>query len=178
MTTEAEQRFDRLFRAHHAPILRYLQRRAAPEDAADVAAEVFLVAWRRLVDVPDDAPLLWLYGIAHRTLANHRRSSRRHAALSATLAAALRQATPADRDGSDDDRQRVRAALATLPVEDRELVTLNAWEGLSAGQIAIVTGLRPGTVRVRLHRARARLRAALSADASSEQEVVKTVTVC
>lgn len=175
MTTEAEQRFDRLFRDHHAPILRYLQRRASAEDAADVAAEVFVVAWRRLDDVPDDAALLWLYGIAHRALANHRRSARRHAALSATLATALRHATPDARD--DDDKQRVRDALATLPAGDRELVTLNAWEGLSAPQIAVVTGLRPGTVRVRLHRARARLRAALVEDSSSKRDVVETVTV-
>jgi RNA polymerase sigma-70 factor (ECF subfamily) len=171
VTLDAEQRFDRLFRDHHGPILRYLQRRVSAEDAADVAADVFVVAWRRLDDVPEDAPLLWLYGIAHRALANHRRSIRRHAALSTTLAAALRQATPVEVDG--DDQQRVRDALATLPVTDRELVTLSAWEGLSAPEIATVTGLRPGTVRVRLHRARARLRAALVEDPAPKSVTVE-----
>jgi RNA polymerase sigma-70 factor (ECF subfamily) len=157
VTTEA--RFDALFRAHHAPILRYLQRRADPDDAADVAAEVFLTAWRRLADIPEDAPLLWLYGVARRAPANHRRGVRRRDALAGELGAALRAATPTQ--DVEPPVMEVRAALASLSPQERELLMLSAWEDLRPDEIATVLGIRPGAARVRLHRARARLRAAL-----------------
>ncbi|WP_448641755.1 RNA polymerase sigma factor [Geodermatophilus sp. URMC 63] len=58
-------------------------------------------------------------------------------------------------------RRRVRGALGRLSAEDRELVTLVAWEGLTPAQAAVALGIAPGTARVRLHRARTRLRALL-----------------
>ncbi len=63
----------------------------------------------------------------------------------------------------------MRAALEQLSPEDRELVTLIAWEGLTPAQAATALGLSPGTARVRLHRARTRLRAALSTPAHVEE---------
>lgn len=157
MTREDE--FDALFREGHVAILHYLQRRVAAEDAADIAAEVFLVAWRRIDAIPDDAPLLWLYGVAHRALANHRRGLRRRDRLAAELGAALRAATPADEPPAS--VVLVREALAALPFADRELLTLSVWEGLTAAEIARVVGSTAGAVRVRLHRARRRLRDAV-----------------
>jgi RNA polymerase sigma-70 factor (ECF subfamily) len=53
-------------------------------------------------------------------------------------------------------------ALASLPEPDRELLMLVAWEGLETREIAQLLGARPGTVVVRLHRARRRLAAALA----------------
>jgi hypothetical protein len=68
----AENRFAELYRDHGRFVLAYALRRAVPEDAADVVAETFLVAWRRLDDVPGDGRArLWLYGVAHRVLADH-----------------------------------------------------------------------------------------------------------
>ena len=52
----------------------------------------------------------------------------------------------------------VRAAVAALPAADREVLTLTAWEGLSAGEVAVVLGISAPAVRTRLARARARLR--------------------
>jgi RNA polymerase sigma factor (sigma-70 family) len=154
------ERFDELFRDHHAPILRYLQRRTGPSEAADLAAEVFLVAWRRLADAPTDEARLWLYGVAHHVLSNHRRGQRRRAHLAVQLADALRRATPADEATAL--TLQVRAALATLPADDREVLTLTVWEELRPAEIAAVIGMEPGAVRVRLHRARSRLHAALA----------------
>jgi RNA polymerase sigma-70 factor, ECF subfamily len=154
------ERFDALFRAHHAPVLRYLQRRTGPSEAADLAADVFVVVWRRLEDTPADSALLWLYGIAHHVLANHHRGRRRRAHLAAELADSLRRATPADEPTTLS--LQVRAALATLPADDREVLTLTVWEELRPAEIATVIGMAPGTVRVRLHRARSRLQAALA----------------
>ena len=72
-------RFDRLYEVNSGPILAYALRRVEqPADAADVVANTFLVAWRRLDDIPDgDRARLWLYGTARRVLANHYRSDRR-----------------------------------------------------------------------------------------------------
>lgn len=122
----------------------------------DVVSDVFLVVWRRLDDVPD-RPVPWLLSIARRALANRRRSERRAAALSDRLAS-LRRPDAASPETGD----RLLDALATLPEPDRELLMLVAWEGLQPSEIAQLLGVRPGTVAVRLYRARRRLAAALA----------------
>ncbi|MBN2622188.1 MAG: sigma-70 family RNA polymerase sigma factor [Acidimicrobiales bacterium] len=157
-------RFEALYAAEGRRVLAYaLRRTTQPADAADVLAEVFLVAWRRLDDVPA-APeaRLWLYGVARRVMANHRRAARRRDRLGERLASVLTEhvvADPAELGGSSD---RVRAALAQLPSADREVIQLTIWEQLNAPQVASVLGVPPATVRTRLHRARRRLRALLA----------------
>ena len=152
-----------LFDDHHVAVLGYLTRRAAsPHEAADAFSEVFLVAWRRLDDVPPgDAARLWLYGVARRTLANERRSARRRDRLVDRLAASLPAGAFVQPAAEWSGEGRVAAALARLPAEDAELLRLVAWEGLSPAQTAEVLDVHPTTARVRLHRARARLRAIL-----------------
>lgn len=172
-----EAAFDRLFVAHRAPLLAYFLRRVdAPCDAADLLAEVFVVVWRRLDDVPaggDATP--WLYGVARRVLANHRRGVRRRDGLAVKLRSTLeRRAVPSPEASGVDGESvaRLRHALGTLPEIDREIVTLRAWECLSASDIALVVGGTPENVRVRLHRARGRLRSMLELpDALEEQGV-------
>jgi RNA polymerase sigma-70 factor (ECF subfamily) len=138
----------------------YALRRVASQAADDVVADVFVVAWRRLDAVPSE-PLPWLLGVARRVLANRRRGERRAAALRLRLAAGEPQTPVASGPPASDPR--VAAALADLSPRDRELLMLIAWEGLSVSEAAQVLGLRPGTVAVRLHRARRRLALALSA---------------
>jgi RNA polymerase sigma-70 factor (ECF subfamily) len=149
-------RFEQLYHAHAGAVRAYAIRRA-PTDAMadDVVSDVFLVVWRRLDDVPE-RPLPWLLAIARRALANLRRSERRAAALSERLAELRRPFAAPPQTGD-----RLLAALATLPEPDRELLMLVAWEGLEPNEIAQLLGVRPGTVGVRLHRARRRLAAAL-----------------
>ena len=69
--SSAEERFTALFEATRLPLLAYAVRRVAdPADAADVVAETYLVAWRRLDDVPAGADARpWLFGVARRVLA-------------------------------------------------------------------------------------------------------------
>jgi RNA polymerase sigma factor (sigma-70 family) len=156
MEPTRSERFERLFRANYADVRAYALRRAAPDVAQDVVAETFLVAWRRLDDVPGDA-LPWLYAVARRTLANQRRSAARSAALERRLAGA---ASPA---GSRDPSERVaagellRVALARLSERDREALMLVAWHGLSGARAARAAGCTRAAFEVRLHRARARL---------------------
>ena len=163
---DAQTRFRRLFDDTERDLLGYAVRRVSrPEDAADVVAETFLVAWRRLDDVPPGAEArLWLYGVARRQLANQRRGQLRRSQLADRLRAELPGALAAATGGAGEDERAadVRAALARLGDEDRELLRLSSWEGLSPGEIATVLELPAVTLRSRLHRARKRLRAELT----------------
>lgn len=154
-----EQRFEGVYAAQAGRVGAYVRRRAAPSVADDVIADTFLVAWRRLDDVPDPA-LPWLLGVARRLLANQRRRDGRAAALHERLV----RSAPAPGAGDDLSEldSRTWIALRELADADRELLTLTAWDGLSAAEIAVVLDLRPNTVSVRLHRARRRFAAALA----------------
>jgi RNA polymerase sigma-70 factor (ECF subfamily) len=153
-------RFERLFRANYAAVRAYALRRAPSDVAQDVVAETFLVAWRRLDDVPADA-LPWLFGVARRVLANERRSADRRTALEERVATA----TVTDSDDAADrlgDTELMRTALAGLSENHREALMLVAWHGLSGARAARAAGCSPATFAVRLHRARAKLAAQLA----------------
>ncbi|HEX6780986.1 MAG TPA: sigma-70 family RNA polymerase sigma factor [Solirubrobacterales bacterium] len=156
----AEVRFRRLYADHGREILGYALRRVSdPEDAADVVAETFLVAWRRADEVPPgEQARLWLYGVARRALANQRRGERRRERLGERLRADL---APALAEPPDPPDPAVLAALESLEPEDREVLRLSAWEELSPSEVAKALGISAVAARSRLHRARRRLRRAL-----------------
>jgi len=158
-----DERFEGLFRENYAAVRGYALRRATPEAAQDVVADTFLVAWRRLDDVPDDA-LPWLYGVARRVLANQRRTASRGAALERRLAGAGSGAgSTLDPCETAGEAQLVREALGRLSDSSREALLLVAWDGLSAARAARAAGCSRATFAVRLHRARARLAMELAA---------------
>ncbi|HWF75029.1 MAG TPA: sigma-70 family RNA polymerase sigma factor [Solirubrobacteraceae bacterium] len=159
---ERRERFEVLYRSHAGAVRGYALRRTGAAAADDVVAEVFLVAWRRLDDVPAD-PLPWLLGVGRRVLANRRRGDERQAALREQLVAET-VVRPAFEAPSTDHDDRVLRALGTLAPDDREALLLVAWEGLGSARAARVLGLRPGAFAMRLHRARRRLARALAAD--------------
>jgi RNA polymerase sigma factor (sigma-70 family) len=150
-------RFERLYDAHYAAVLAYALRRSERTVAHDVAAETFLVAWRRLGDVPADA-VPWLFAVARRVLANERRADSRRAALVERM-----RATSAPRPAGDGTErgELLKEALARLPERDLEALALVAWEGLTTAQAARAMGCAAPAMRVRLHRARRRLARAL-----------------
>jgi RNA polymerase sigma-70 factor (ECF subfamily) len=159
----AEALFERLYAEHGRAVVAYAVRRATDaENAADVVADTFLVAWRRLDDVPaGEAARLWLYGVARNVLANQQRSERRRQRLGERL----RQELPAALEGVGapvSQAGAVGAALTRLGAEDQEILRLAGWEELSPGEISVVLGIGQVAVRSRLHRARRRLRAALA----------------
>jgi RNA polymerase sigma-70 factor (ECF subfamily) len=158
--SEAHERFRRLYEASYERILGYALRRAGAAEAHDVVAETFLTAWRRLDDVPEgEEARLWLYGVARHMLANNRRAGRRRARLTGRLREThvleSNVMTPPDADPD------VAAAFARLPLRDRELLGLVAWEQLDPTAIGRVVGASPNAVRIRLHRARRRFKAEL-----------------
>lgn len=160
-----EARFEAIFRANYGAIVEYAARRVSDKTlAADIAAETFAVAWRRLEDVPEH-PLPWLYGVARLTLANHRRTTRRQANVAEALVSSDRHFTASGERPIADQiaaRDAVLEALTGLTDDDREIIRLAAWEELPAEDIAQAIGCARATVAVRLHRARRRLAKAMA----------------
>ena len=98
-----ETTFVHLFDEHHRAVLAYFLRRLDRDDAYDATADVFVVAWRRLDDVPQgEEALPWLYGVARRVLSNQLRGVRRADRLVAKLSHLRGDelARPRDRGGA------------------------------------------------------------------------------
>ena len=149
---DREDRFRGVFTRCYTPLLAYARRRCTPTDADDLVADVLTVAWRRLDDVPRNAELPWLFGVAHRTLANQQRAARRR----------LRLVDRLQREAAVPHEPSAVAAvvdvLARLSLTDREILRLSAWEQLRPREIAVVLDCSPDVAAVRLSRARARFR--------------------
>jgi RNA polymerase sigma factor (sigma-70 family) len=145
-----------LFEAHHEPLLAYARRRTRELlDAEDVVAETFVVVWRRLDRLPANEAerLPWLYGIARRVVANQHRSAARRGRLRgrmevATASQSLQAPSPLP---------GVLDAMSRLRENDREVLRLVAWEGLTHAEVGVVLGISPNAAAIRLHRARAHL---------------------
>ena len=163
-------RFAALAGEVYLPLLRYLRRRlppgADPGTAEDVLGDVLLVLWRRVDDIPGDAPVAWCYGVARGCLANAQRAAGRQR----RLLARLRREAPAEQwsvatpdpapDGLDDPA--LQHAYAALSPADREVLRLWAWEQLPPREIAVAMGITANAASVRLHRATQRLRQQLA----------------
>jgi RNA polymerase sigma-70 factor (ECF subfamily) len=156
---DAERRavIDGWFRGYAARVLGYLLHRTDPQTAQDVLQEVFVTAFGKADQVPDP-PLGWLFGTARRLLANRLRALHRQDQLIARLMQDVGdQADPA----AYELKQAFALTLATLPVADREVLTLTGWYGLTPVQAAEALGCTVSAYAVRLHRARKRLAHAL-----------------
>lgn len=149
-----------MYDAHHARVYAYAMSRVGRQLADDVVGETFLVAWRKLGAVPAEA-LPWLLGVARNVVRERFRAEERQASLAAELRAWGDEAVADVADGVT-ERAAMLAALTRLSDDDRELLTLMAWHGLSAREAARVVGCSTATFFVRLHRARKRLHEALS----------------
>ena len=162
-----EARFRAVYEASYSDVLRFAQRRVHPSHAEDVAADVFLVAWRRLDDLPkepaDARP--WLFGVARATMLNHRRGDRRRGALAVRVADATLESS------ATDDLAASRLDLATawlrLTVTDQEVISLAVWENLTSAQAGVVLGCSATAYRLRLSRARRSLRRLVDATSHS-----------
>jgi RNA polymerase sigma-70 factor (ECF subfamily) len=156
--------FRALYRAHYGTVCRYLAARVHRSAVEDVAAETFLVAWRRQAELPPHV-VPWLLNTAAKCLANARRSRERSDALASRLAGVLPASAPGlDSTLESSARQRALvAALVAVGERDRELVLLRFWDDLPPREIAVVLELNPVIVRARLSRAGRRLERELRA---------------
>ncbi|MEV0233621.1 RNA polymerase sigma factor [Nonomuraea sp. NPDC050786] len=163
MDDDRTSRFEAVYQQTYEHILGYALRRCdSPEDAADVVAETFAIAWRRVDAVPPGGEArLWLYGVARNVLANHRRGQARHRHRSVELDTDLADLYAHSPETSV-ELGAIARAFEQLPEDDKELISLVAWEGLDRAEIATVLGCSRNAVRIRLHRARKRFSKALA----------------
>lgn len=169
-----QDEFTAAFGEHYAALMAYGRRRAPEHDAEDIVAEAFAIAWRRWDDAPPGYVRPWLFSIARNLLANHYRSVRRRQRMVLRMMRSKAERTEPSPEAYGVARilrDDMRHALEALSDPDREVLLLAAWEHLGHAEIAQVLGCAPGTARVRLHRARQRLRAVL---ARVEEERGKT----
>jgi RNA polymerase sigma-70 factor (ECF subfamily) len=153
--------FNELYRDNRLSILNYFLRRTNDrEQAADCLAQTFLIAWRRIDDIPAGIEdRLWLYGVARRINSETKRSKFREERLLQRVVSAM-SPRPETTNTSDSEAQ-LHEALAKLSHEDREIVLLNVWDQLNPIDIAAVLDMNVNTVKTRLHRSRSKLKAAL-----------------
>lgn len=154
--------FGELFRRHGPTIHRFAVRRTGNLDQADdVAAVVFLEAWRarERTELVNSSALPWLYGIATNVIRNWRRSHRRHDAALQRIGELPR---PTPREVGDQvaaalEARRILNQVPRLPRKEFDVLVLATWEGLSTAEVAAALGIPQGTVKSRLNRARNRL---------------------
>jgi RNA polymerase sigma factor (sigma-70 family) len=166
--------FTLIVKRHATPVFRYLASRVDRSAAEDLLADVFDTAFRarQRYDPAYDDALAWLIGIATNVLRHHHRSEARRTSMMRRMTQLLvrhhEQAEATDPVSTTaelhDQMGNVRRALAALDDKHREVLVLSAGLGLSYEHIALSLGVRIGTVRSRLSRARVRLRELLEAD--------------
>jgi RNA polymerase sigma factor (sigma-70 family) len=152
------EQFTQLWHAEAPRVLAFASRHVGAEAAHDIAAETFMIAWRRWDDIPSPPPLAWLLVTARKVISNRARASRRSRALEERIAMLERVAAYAT-DSADTvlTRREALERLARLDEQHREALLLVTWDGLSNDQAATVLGIKPATFRRRISRARAAL---------------------
>ena len=155
----AESTFVKLYEAHYDEVLAFCERRVGPDDADDVAADVFAAAWRRIEDVDMSLARAWLFGVARNVVLNQWRATSRRRRLRDRVKLVRDPGSPSPeasvlRRAED---EVVLRALADLRPGDQEILRLAAWEELSGPEIATVLDISVDAVHQRLHRAKKRL---------------------
>jgi RNA polymerase sigma-70 factor (ECF subfamily) len=160
LVSGGEAEFRMLYNRHYDAIHSYFLRRTGTANAQDLTAEVFLVAWRRIEDVPrGEDTLLWLYGVAANVVAHQRRSVARRVRLETRLSSVPTNGTeePEPQVVRLAEYDQVLAATGRLRPADQEILRLAAWEELPHDQISRLLGCSVAAVDQRLHRAKKRL---------------------
>lgn len=159
-----EAEFDRWYDASYPRLVAQLTALIGNRaEAQDCVQDAFVRAWDRRLDLESWAARdAWVRTTAHRLAVSRWRRWRRGQALGAQAAdtqARLRDATGTD---ASDIRADLLAAIATLPMPQREAIVLHYLADRSIAQIADELRVAEGTVKARLHRARAALNAQLN----------------
>ena len=152
-----ERWFTDIYHANYRRMLAYARRRVDSATADEVVADTFLVAWRRRDSVPEGTETAWLYGVAKNTISTALRAASRRTALANKVRSTRSIAPEWEHEIAGDDATGLLACLKRLRDNDREILMLAAWEGLSNAEIAASFGISVNAVAIRLHRARNRL---------------------
>jgi len=171
---QSEQRFRALYDLARPRVIAFaLRRTPSPEDAADIVAETFAIAWRRLDSVPNgEMALLWLFATARNVAANQRRRHKRGGDLVQRLGAELRGALSTTFVPQEERALAAIRTLERLSDDDRDLLMLVGWDGFNATDLGALMGCSPTAARIRLHRARSRLAVELAHEGFDEKQSV------
>jgi len=158
---------DELYTRYGPPVFGYLMARLGERQLAEeVLQDVMLAAWRSAAGFRGDSKVLtWLLTIAHNLAVNARR--RRAFALvpfDDALDSPSDDTGPLDRIVRQAEHLAVREMLSRLPDQQREVLVLVFYHQLSEAEVARVMGVAVGTVKSRLHRAKAALRNMLESE--------------
>lgn len=135
---DTRARFEQIHFVVREPLARYLARRAPIDEVEDLFADTMVVAWRRLADIPEGAEVAWIFGVARRVLANHRRGAGRLARLVERATLAHPRVSPGLILGAD---PQLASAMARLSGSDAEILRLAVLEELAPREIAIALGI-------------------------------------
>jgi RNA polymerase sigma factor (sigma-70 family) len=158
--TSTDARFADLYESYFKHVHAYCRRRVNPDRVDDAAAETFLVAWRKIEDVPvGQEALPWLYAVAYGVVSNFWRGASRQKRLNKKLhTIGVEPSAPADEFVVvRQEARQILAALAKLKKADQEVLRLSIWEELSNAEVAIVLDVAVDAARQRLSRARRNL---------------------
>jgi RNA polymerase sigma factor (sigma-70 family) len=169
--TSDRERFTTIYDECRQRVWAYVVSRAGRQVADEVVSETFAIAWRRFDQIPQNA-LPWLLGVARNVLRDTIRAEARREGLRREM----REWITGDVADHVAERLGVLKALAGLTEDEREILILVAWQGLSPRDAAKVLGCSVPAFRVRLHRARKRLRTALESPASSRTRLVEELS--
>ena len=163
--------FERVYQEHFEAIYAYVIRRAASVDTADLVSDIFGTAWRRIDDVPDPPEdKLWLFGVARRVVSQHNRGNSRRKRLHVKLGRSVSSVVTEVPAETSDLEERVLSLIDGLKPDDRELVTLIVWDGMTHAEVATILGCSANAVGIRWHRALKRLRRDIGRATTSQTE--------
>ncbi len=155
--TDDEARFAEIYRRHVRSIQAYCARRTSGSQVPDAVSDTFLVAWRRIDEVPGGAATLpWLYGVAYKVLSHQWRHRVRNRRLTERLhsLAQVEEMAPDVLLVRSEEHREVLIASARLKPVDQEILRLTLWEELSHAEVATVLGIEVTAVKQRAYRAR------------------------
>ncbi|MEV4835961.1 RNA polymerase sigma factor [Nonomuraea sp. NPDC049486] len=170
MTSDRE-RFTTIYDECRQRVWAYVVSRAGRQVADEVVSETFAIAWRKFDQMPRNA-LPWLLGVARNVLRDTIRAEARREGIQREMRAWI----TADVADHVAERLGVLKAMARLSQDEREILILVAWQGLSPKDAAKVLGCSVPAFRVRLHRARKRLRAELESPPLSQPRLVEELS--
>ena len=162
------ERFRILYNDLYDDLWRYIQRRSInTEEARDTLSEVFLVAWRRLEDIPaGNEARLWLFGVARNLVKTSWRKRKRSGDLLVRIGSEMSTRGITDEELDNSGVLKIVKALQFLSENDQEILRLLAWENLSHKEISVVLGCSENAVAIRIRRARVRLMKVLQSEKS------------
>ena len=158
--------FGKLTEAYYSRVWRFLLKWVKNrDDAEELAQETFLAAWRALPGYRAGSKFsTWLLGIALNLARNHHNRTVKKRSRDVELDESLYLETPGGHDDEPDKQyerkqamQALETAIANLPEDMREVMTMVKLEGMLLEEVAVILGIPAGTVKSRLSRAKSKL---------------------